>query len=116
MSKPEGARSEVGRIQTASTRLAYAEVNEDLAEGDVLEFDTEEGAIRCRVAYLQSGVAGRNVAHVEYLDAVPRVPKRGTPVYRARSAAHAGMDVALGFDAQKRPVSLRLNALFRHAI
>lgn len=109
-------RKEEGRIQTASTRLAYCEVSEDLAEGDVLEFDVDGERVRARIAYLQTGLGGKNVAHAEFLDSVPKVPKRGTPVYRARSSGGAGMDFTLGHDASKRPVTFRLNTLFRHTL
>lgn len=108
--------TEIGKIQTASTRLAYCDVEDTLKEGDLVTFQIDGGDIRARVAYLQTGLKGRNIAHIEYLDPTPKVPGRGTVLHKHRGVGPGGLEFSLGSDVAKAMVPLRLNQLFRHIL
>ncbi|MHB1262075.1 MAG: ATP-binding protein [Thermoplasmatota archaeon] len=106
-----------GRIMTASTRMAYCDLQSGFVEGDLVLVVDGDTRIRARVTALQTGLKGKFVGHIEFLQAINKPPARGALLEKTDAQNEVGgLHLAAGVDGTDRAIRLRLNKLFKHLL
>lgn len=106
----------IGQIASANTEAGFVNLTTRAELGQLLYFMEGDRRILCRITWITSSRVGGTSGRITFLDTPRRPPRMGTDLFLQPVQTDSGIYFTVGTDTWERPVSFRLQALFKNVL